>query len=62
MKKTETKTRFTYFYRRERFESREIFIYKKRYTEPELKLIDDLFNSLDESNLAIIKAFVNRKT
>jgi len=61
IRKTENKSRYHYIYKRKDFTVKEIFIYKNRYTKEELEFIDSLFNSIDESNLVIIKAFVNRK-
>lgn len=38
-----------------------IYIVKDKFTSEEIKLVDDLFNNLDEGNLQIIKGIINSK-
>lgn len=59
--KIQTKERIKYIY----FQGckySEIWFQESKYSKEEMKLVDELFANLDESNLAMIKGILHSKT
>jgi len=55
-----TTVRYTYYNNHGRYA--EIWFKPSKYSKEELDFVDDLFNNLDEGNLAIIKGVLHSKT